>query len=610
MTNRLPTPKDPQEHNRMMVFYVIVAIFVILFYGFVSKPYMDRAKEQAIAQAQKDLPIVSAEDVSNTDEIISVDKALAQKGQRIKLDTPKLIGSVNVKGIRFDDLLLKNYYTALDKKELVRLLAPSVTKESNFVEVGLIPKEFNQAVPDNKTQWSVVSQGELTPEEPLLLEWDNGQGLVFKRKISIDQRYVFTIIQSVVNNTAQDVTLYPYARVSETHHLPAKGEKVPFEKQASTVQHVGPLAFLNDELHEKSYSDMKDENSVEYKDVKGWLGMTSKYWLVALFPDQNKKIDVRFTHQEGELKQDIFQVDYRGEPLIVKAQASAKTQMRFFSGAKKLAILNDYKDELNIPRFDLAVDFGVLYFLTKPLYHVLSFLGNFFKQETNTPVSFGIALIVLTVIVRLVTFPLQNKSYRSMNKMKDIAPKMQELKELHGKDKVKFQHEVMALYKKEKINPASGCLPILIQIPIFFALYKVIYITLDMRHAPFWGWIHDLSAPDSTNIFTLFGLIQWDVPSFLAIGAWPLLYGFTMWIQQSLNPKPEDPTQQQIFTMLPWLFTIMFAQFPAGLVIYYTWSNILGIVQQYSLRRLNPGMAPAKKKRQRKKKDDIHTTAN
>ncbi len=581
LNNRVPQPED---HRRMVLFFFITAVVMMLSYAFITKPNMERARAQAAAEAAAvKAPQPAA--VAAEKQIIPVDQALGVAGKRIAVETSELKGSIATTGLRFDDVVLKNYYTALDKKDPVRLLAPSSTKESNFVEIGFIAEGVK--VPDSTTQWHVVSGDKVTAETPVVLEWDNGGGMVFRRTVSVDKDYVLHVEQSVKNNSENTVTLYPYALVSEAHHLPVKGEKVPFEKQASSVQHMGPLAYVNEELQEKSYKNMQDDKIVEYKNVKGWLGMTSKYWLTALLPVENETFDTRFAYQTGAAGQDIFQVDYRGAPLTVAKGEESKAQMRFFTGAKKLSVLSEYAGSLHVPKLDLAVDFGVLYFLTKPLYYLLSFLGNFFKDQFHLQVSFGVALLVLTVIVRGATFPLQNKAYRSMNAMKDLSPKLHELKEKYKDDKAMFQQEVMALYKREKVNPASGCLPIFIQIPIFFALYKVIYITLDMRQAPFWGWVHDLSAPDPTNVFNLFGLLPYTPPAFLVIGAWPLLYGITMWLQQSLNPKPEDETQQQVFAMLPWLFTFIFAKFPAGLVIYYTWSNILGIIQQQSLRRIH-----------------------
>lgn len=589
------TPR-PEEHRRMVVFFLCAAVIMTLSYAFITKPRMNAARaEAAVARQQADMP--APETAVST--IIDRVSALA-KTPRLGLDTPKVMGSVPLRGLRFDDVMLRDYFTALDKKTNVTLLSPRDTHAASYVEVGLLPANTAHAAPTNATRWRVVSGKTLSPETPVILEWDNGNGITFRRTISVDRRYVVTVIDDVMNATSDDVVFYPYALVSEVHAKP--GKDAAFEDQDSGVQHTGPIGYFNKDLEEISYGDLADDGVAEFAATSGWMGLTHKYWLKALLPRADAVFDGRFAYVKNAAGQDVYQADMRLAPLTVRAGDSAKTDMRFFIGAKKLSILDDYQEQLGVDRLELAIDFGMLYFLTKPLYHVLAYLGNYLHNQYDLHISFGIALLLLTVLVRGLTFPLQNKSYRAMNKMKDLAPKMEELKEKFGADKIKFQEEVLALYKREKVNPASGCLPILLQIPIFFALYKVIYITLDMRHAPFVGWIRDLSAPDPTSFVNLFGLLPFDAPAFLAVGAWPLLYGLTMWIQQELNPKPEDPMQRQIFTMLPWIFTFVFAQFPAGLVIYYTWSNILGIVQQYSLRKLHPGTVPPKQDKKKDKK--------
>lgn len=601
MQHRNSRRHHPEDHNRLMVFFVCAAIVMGLSYVFITKPAMDKARQQqgvAAETLKKMTPDQRDIAQEKATELQTVEQALAT-AKRIAIEAPRVQGSVPLRGLRFDDLQLKSYATSMEDKTPVRLLAPGNTKKTFFVEIGLMPADSSVAAPTNETVWHVVSGSKLTPETPVVLEWNNGHGLKFTRTVSVDKRYVMSVVQTVQNMTDANVTFYPYALVSQSHHIPVKGEKVSFEDQPSSVQHIGPIGFLNDKLQEEDYKDVQKEQ-FQYKDTGGWLGITSKYWLVSLLPTNGEKFDARFSHQAGAMKQDIYQADMRGQPVVVMPNETAKTEMRFFAGAKKLQILNDYEDTLKVDRFDLAVDFGVLYFLTKPLYYFLSMLGQFFHDEFKMAISFGMALLVMTVILRGLTFPLQNKAYKSMNRMKDLGPKIHALKEKHGEDKAKFQQEVMELYKREKINPASGCLPILLQIPIFFALYKVIYITLDMRHAPFWGWVHDLSAPDPTNLFNLFGLLHFDTPAFMVIGVWPLLYGITMFLQQRLNPQPEDPVQQQVFALMPWMFMFIFAKFPAGLVIYYTWSNILGIVQQYSLRKLNPELAPPKKSKKKK----------
>ncbi len=593
MQDRMPRPDD---HHRLILFFVLAATIMTLSYLFITKPNADRMRAAAVAErimGEKTAGVGVAQDGEKA--VKSINDALTQQS-RITVDTANLKGSFGTTGLRFDDIELKNYYMTLEKTDLVRMLAPSATKNAQFVEVGLMAGSADMPAPDNSTAWRLVKGDKLTPETPVVLEWDNAAGITFRRTLSIDDMYMLTIDQEIVNNTDKAVTFYPYALVSQTHHIPEKGEVVSFEDRESSVQHIGPIGYLNEELQEENYNNVKDDGEFKFEKVKGWLGITSKYWLVALIPDNAQEFDARFVHQKGAAGQDIYQSDMRETAMVAEAGSTQKNTMRFFIGAKKLSVLNDYEKLHGVQKFDLAVDFGVLYFLTKPLYHLLTFLGNFFHDTSGLTVSFGVALLVLTVILRIVTFPLQNKAYRSMNKMKDLGPKLHALKEKYPDDKAMFQKETMELYRKEKINPASGCLPILLQIPIFFALYKVIYITLDMRHAPFWGWIHDLSAPDPTSVLNAFGLLHFNLPAFLVVGAWPIIYGATMYVQQALNPKPEDPMQQQIFAMLPWIFTFVFAKFPAGLVIYYSWSNLLGIVQQYSLRKLNPAIAQANAK--------------
>jgi YidC/Oxa1 family membrane protein insertase len=583
MTVHNPLP-SPDENRRLLTAFALSILVLVVYFVFYQQPKMAERRAE-LAQQEQVIPSVGVVNAVKPQGLMSVAESLAGRVS-VSIETKHLSGSIALKGARLDDLQLKAFKEHIDSAEAVRLLAPSGTREAQFVEQGFMPADAATAVPDQYSEWRVVgTQKILGVNKPVTLEWDNKQGLTFRRTYHVDAHYVFTIEQTVINKSNKDVTLYPYALVSQSHHVPQKGERVAFEDKPSAVMHTGGVAYLNGDLVEEDYSDMKGEEPFSYAQVKGWLGITSKYWLVALLPQQDQAFDARLLHQDGISKEhDIFQADMRGQALVVKAGTEETVTQSVFAGAKQLNLLNQYEQELGIPHFDLAIDFGWLYFLTKPLYRLLHFLGDFFAGH-DYAMSFALALLAMTVLVRLATFPLANKAFRSMAKMKQVGPQMQLLKEQHGKDKERFQKEIIALYKREKVNPASGCIPMLIQIPIFFALYKVLFVSIDMRHQPFWGWIQDMASPDPTSIFNLFGLIPWTPPSILMLGAWPLLYGVTLWLQQKMQPAPEDPVQKQVMAMFPWIFMFLFAQFPAGLVIYYVWSNLLGIAQQYVIKR-------------------------
>ena len=419
-----------------------------------------------------------------------------------------------------------------------------------------------------------ASADTLTPEKPLVLTWDNGKGLTFQKTVAIDANFMFRVADRVTNTTGAPVTLLPYGLVSRqgTPHI-----------QGYFILHEGPIGILDGALydtgsmftpdHQKvTYEILKKKGKVEQATIGGWIGITDKYWLVTLIPDQQKPVTARFIHSK-RAGDDRYQVDILGEAMTAQPGESIESKRRLFAGAKEVKLLDAYANKLDVQKFDLAVDFGWFYFLTKPFFYCIDFLHGIIGN-------FGIAILVFTVIVKALFFPLANQSYRSMSKMKQLQPQITVIRERCGDDKERMNKEIMELYKREKANPLSGCLPILIQIPVFFALYKVLFVTIEMRHAPFFGWIHDLSAPDPTSLFNLFGVIPWDPPHVLMIGVWPLLMGFTMWLQQKLNPTPPDPMQQKIFAVLPFLFTYMLASFPAGLVIYWAWNNLLSIAQQ------------------------------
>ena len=481
----------------------------------------------------------------------------------------RLTGSIALIGGRLDSLTLADYYETVDADSPpIRLLAPLGSAHPYFADFGwTADADAGIALPGPDTPWR-ASGATLTPETPVTLSWDNGAGLTFERTVAVDDDFMFTVTQRVRNHGEAAVTLYGYGLVSRTDEPKTLGYY---------ILHEGPLGVLDGKLKEVDYDDLREALTIDQSTTGGWIGITDKYWLAALIPDQASTVRTRFSFIRSDGR-DKFQVDYLLPALEVAPGASAEVSSRLFAGAKEVTLLDRYEEQLGIARFDLAVDFGWFYFLTKPLFYVIHtfsrWLGNF-----------GLAILLLTVLIKLVFYPLANKSYTAMSKLKKLQPEMMKLREQCGDDKQKLNAEVMALYKREKANPLAGCLPIVVQIPVFFALYKVLFVTIEMRHAPFYGWIHDLSVPDPTNLFTVFGLLPLTLPDFLSIGVWPLLMGVTMFLQQKLNPTPPDPTQAKIMMLLPVMFTFLFARFPAGLVIYWTWNNLLSIAQQWVIMR-------------------------
>ncbi len=491
---------------------------------------------------------------------------------RIAFENDHIIGSINLTAGRVDDLKLKEYHLTIDKSSpLVTLLSPSQVSDGYFAEFGFVGSPASGEVPGPQTNWGVVSGEKLTPDTPVVLEWSNDRNVVFRRTIEMDDIFLFKVSDQIINNSGDAISLSPYGRLTRF------GNPVTAN---IFVLHEGMIGYFGEEgLQEVDYSDIEDDKQANYpKTDRGWLGITDKYWAAALIPTFD--FTPRFAYFDDGRRR--YQADFLGDPLSIGAGASTTVQHDLFAGAKKTDIIDAYQENENIESFDLMIDWGWFYFITKPLFQMMNWLFHIVGN-------FGVAILLTTVIIKLVLFPLANLSYASMAKMKKVQPKMQEIKERAGDDKVKLQQEMMALYKSEKINPAAGCWPMLIQIPVFFALYKVIYVTIEMRHAPFFGWIQDLSAPDPTSILNLFGLMPWDSPAILAlvaIGIWPVIMGVTMFLQMQMNPAPPDPTQQMIFKWMPIVFTFMLATFPAGLVIYWAWNNFLSILQQgYIMRK-------------------------
>jgi len=502
----------------------------------------------------------------SSEKVVLMDRqALLKKNARVQILSPSLSGSLSLLGGRIDDLTLTQFYEELDESSpAIVLLSPSGTSNAYFADYGWIGEGIS--LPNENTLWSASSKT-LSPDKPVTLKWNNGQGLIFKRTYAIDDKYMFSVSQNVENKGSTSVTLHPYALMSR-HGLP--------EVTGFYILHEGLLGVFNETLQEVDYSDMQDTNTVANNTTGGWLGITDKYWLTALIPDQKTSVSTRFTYRNDD-GLEKFQADFMSPPVTIAAGASGGVNSHLFTGAKEVKVLDSYETKLGIARFDLAIDFGWFYFLTKPIFYTLIFINEHVGN-------FGVAILLLTVLIKIIFFPLANKSYTSMSKMKKLQPEMVKLRERFGDDKMQLNQEMMALYKREKANPASGCLPMLVQIPVFFALYKVLFVTIEMRHAPFFGWVQDLSAPDPTNFFNLFGLIPWNpaavLPDPLLIGVWPLAMGITMFLQQKLNPQPADPMQAKIFMFLPIMFTFLLARFPAGLVIYWAWNNLLSIIQQ------------------------------
>lgn len=526
-------------------------------------------KEQQLADKNNEPSIELPKD--NNTSLTEVTKK-TRNIDRINIVNDELKGSISLLGARIDDLVLKNYRKTLDpESDQIRFLKKIDEREPFFIQFGWSSPNKNK-VPNGNTVWK-GSKSSLDPNNPVTLSWNNGEGLKFSQIISIDDNYMIKVIQKVKNETNNSVNLYPYGLIRRS------GEPKTTD---FFVLHEGPLGVFDGSLKEHSYSDLKETGqkgmSIKTEENGGWIGITDKYWMAALIPDQNTNSNFTFRYVNNSAS---YQTDFLGELSKIPANGEIEIVSRVFSGAKKLNLLDKYEEDLKIKNFDLAIDFGWFYFLTKPFFYALSWANNILGN-------FGLAILAITVVVKIIFFPLANKSYKSMARMRVLTPQLQQLRERFGNDRQKMNMEMMALYKREKVNPAAGCLPILVQIPVFFALYKVLFVSIEMRQAPFFGWIKDLSALDPTSIFNLFGLLPYStdfLPDFLNLGIWPLLMGATMVLQQRLNPKPPDPVQAQIFAWMPVVFTFLLATFPAGLVIYWTWNNLLSIAQQWIITR-------------------------
>ena len=532
------------------------AAVIILYSLFFAPPPITKEQlaEKNKTEQNSDAPSL---DQKETITEITREEALAQS-KRIQFENQNIVGSISLKGAAIDDLTFKKYNVALESDEKVKLLSPRNTKDGYLIESGFITTDKNIDIPNSNSVWSVSGNNKLTSQSPVKLSWTNNQGIIFEKEITLDDKFLFSVKQRVINSTNKVYDFYSYGQIIR--------KQIP-DISNFYILHEGLLATLDDELIEEDYDDIQEEK-FSRTSQKGWLGISDKFWITSLIPPSGKEFKTTFDYK------DKFRANFVAtEPLELRGNSSIEDKMQIIVAAKRVDVIDGYADSLNIDKFDLAIDWGFLYFITKPLFYGIDY---FFKLLGN----YGLAIIAITICIRLAFFPLANFSFRSMAKMKALQPEMVRLKELHKDDKMKLQQEMMALYKKEKVNPMSGCLPILVQIPVFFALYKVLFVTIEMRQMPFYGWIQDLSERDPTSLFNLFGLLPYDVPSFLVIGAWPVAMGVSMFIQQKLNPAPTDPMQAKIFMFFPLFLTIILAPFPAGLVIYWTVNNILTMAQQ------------------------------
>ena len=532
------------------------AAVIILYSLFFAPPPITKEQlaEKNKTEQNSDAPSL---DQKETITEITREEALAQS-KRIQFENQNIVGSISLKGAAIDDLTFKQYNVALESDEKVKLLSPRNTKDGYLIESGFITTDKNIDIPNSNSVWSVSGNNKLTSQSPIKLSWTNKQGIIFEKEIALDDKFLFSVKQRVINSTNKVYDFYSYGQIIR--------KQIP-DISNFYILHEGLLATLDDELIEEDYDDIQEEK-FSRTSQKGWLGISDKFWITSLIPPSGKEFKTTFDYK------DKFRANFVAtEPLELRGNSSIEDKMQIIVAAKRVDVIDGYADSLNIDKFDLAIDWGFLYFITKPLFYGIDY---FFKLLGN----YGLAIIAITICIRLAFFPLANFSFRSMAKMKALQPEMVRLKELHKDDKMKLQQEMMALYKKEKVNPMSGCLPILVQIPVFFALYKVLFVTIEMRQMPFYGWIQDLSERDPTSLFNLFGLLPYDVPSFLVIGAWPVAMGVSMFIQQKLNPAPTDPMQAKIFMFFPLFLTIILAPFPAGLVIYWTVNNILTMAQQ------------------------------
>ena len=549
--------------TRNVIAAISLSAAVIILYSLFFQPEPTTIKKNLI----EDKKIETTNDAPSLDKNEKLTKLsrndALKESERILFENNSIIGSISLKGASIDDLTFKEYAIELNENDKVTLLNPRNVEDGYLIESGFVSTNKNIDIPDASTIWEISGNKKLSNNKPVKLTWSNSQNITFEKHISLDEQFLFTVKEKIINRSDKSYNFYSYGQIIRN--------KLP-EISGFYILHEGFLSVLDDELIEEDYDDIQEKKFTQTAQ-EGFVAISDKFWLTSIIPPKGKEFKTTFDYKNK------FRANYIStQGIEVNANSSTEEEIKIIVAAKRVNVIDGYAENLRINKFDLAIDWGFMYFITKPLFFVLDY---FFKLLGN----YGLAIIAVTVCIRLAFFPLANFSFKSMGKMKLLAPEMARLKEIHKDDKMKLQQAMMALYKKEKVNPMSGCLPILVQIPVFFALYKVLFVTIEMRHMPFYGWIHDLSDRDPTSLFNVFGLIPWDPPSFLLIGAWPIIMGITMFIQQKLNPTPPDPIQAKIFMFFPVFLTVILAPFPAGLVIYWSFNNIFTMIQQYIVQR-------------------------
>ena len=551
------------DNQKNLLLAVVFSLVILIGFDFFFAPKKSEINKVQVNEniseetLDKNTPSIDSSLVKKSNKIKSSEKRIKFKANRIE-------GSINLFGATIDDIILSDYFQTIEKKKKIQVLQQENSNSPYFLRMGWASTDKSIELPDKNSLWKANKEN--FNNEKIKLEWSNNKGLKIIREISFDENFMITITDEVINGTSDKIDLTNFSYLRRKNYEP---------ENKFFILHEGPLGVFNDTLKEVSYDELHENKEIVESTKNGWIGYTDHYWQVAIFPDTNESFKARFKTLND--RRNSIQIDFINDNVkSVEPNSNLVTKSYVFAGAKEVPLIDNYIKELNVNKLDLSVDFGWFYFLTKPLFYALNFLSTKFEN-------FGIGIIILTIFIRIILFPLANKSFKSMNSMRILTPEIQRVRERYKDDRQKMNQEMFALYREKKINPAAGCLPILIQIPIFFALYKVLFVSIEMRHAPFFGWIKDLSAPDPTSLFNLFGLIPWDPPLFLTIGIWPLLMGLTMYLQQKINPPPPDPIQAKIFMMLPFIFTFLLATFPSGMVVYWTVNNVLSIGQQYIL---------------------------